>query len=69
MAPLSDGTGVKGKVNQALSGGPPVVGCPDAFEGIRLTQEREIMVANKPQGFAHSLARMCINQALWQTLP
>ena len=48
MAPLSDGTGVKGKVNQALSGGLPVAGCPDAFEGIRLTHERQIMIAKKP---------------------
>ena len=48
MAPLSDGTGVKGKVNQALSGGLPVVGCPDAFEGVRLTHKREIVIAKKP---------------------
>ena len=68
MAPLSDGTGVKGKVNQALSYGLPVVGSPDAVEGMALTHEREVMVAETPEGFADSIATVCNNRELWQAL-
>ena len=68
MAPLSDGTGVKGKVNQALSYGLPVVGSPDAFEGMGLTHEREVMVAETPECFADSVANVCNNRELWQAL-
>ena len=68
IAPLRYGAGVKGKVNQALSYGLPVVGSPDAFEGMGLTHEREVMVADTPQGFADSIAKVCDNRGLWQTL-
>ena len=68
MAPLSDGTGVKGKVNQALSFGLPVVGSPDAVEGMGLTHEREVMVAETPESFAESIAKVCNNRELWQAL-
>ena len=68
IAPLRYGAGVKGKVNQALSYGLPVVGSPDAFEGMGLTHEREVMVAETPEGFADSIAKVCNNRALWQAL-
>jgi glycosyltransferase involved in cell wall biosynthesis len=68
IAPLRYGAGVKGKVNQALSYGLPVVGSPDAFEGMGLTHEREVMVAETPQGFADSIAKVCDNHGLWQAL-
>ena len=68
IAPLRYGAGVKGKVNQALSYGVPVVGSPDAVEGMGLTHEREVMVAETPEGFADSIATVCNNRELWQAL-
>ena len=68
IAPLRYGAGVKGKVNQALSYGLPVVGSPDAFEGMGLTHEREVMVAETPEDFADSIARVCNDRVLWQAL-
>ena len=68
IAPLRYGAGVKGKVNQALSFGLPVVGSPVAFEGMGLTHERDVMVAETAEGFAESVAKVCADPALWQTL-
>ena len=68
IAPLRYGAGVKGKVNQALSFGLPVVGSPVAFEGMGLTHEREVMVAETAEDFAESVAKVCADPALWQTL-
>ena len=68
IAPLRYGAGVKGKVNQALSFGLPVVGSPVAFEGMGLTHEREVMVAETAEDFAASVAKVCADPALWQTL-
>ena len=68
IAPLRYGAGVKGKVNQALSFGLPVVGSPDAVEGMGLTHEREVMVAETPECFADSIAKVCNNRELWQAL-
>ena len=68
IAPLRYGAGVKGKVNQALSYGVPVVGSPDAVEGMGLTPEREVMVAETPEDFADSIAKVYNNRELWQAL-
>ena len=68
IAPLRYGAGVKGKVNQALSFGLPVVGSPVAFEGMGLTHESEVMVAETAEDFAESVAKLCADRALWQTL-
>ena len=68
IAPLRYGAGVKGKVNQALSYGLPVVGSPVAVEGMGLTHEREAMVAETAEDFAESIVKVCSDPALWQTL-
>ena len=47
-APLSDGLGFQGKVDQALSGGLLAVGSPDALEGMRLNDKREAMITETP---------------------
>ena len=44
------------------------MGSPDAFEGMGLTHEREVMFAETPKGFADSIARVCNNHTLWQAL-
>ena len=68
IAPLRYGAGVKGKVNQALSFGLPVVGSAVAFEGMGLTHESEVMVAETAEDFAEAIARVCTDRALWQAL-
>ena len=38
------------------------------FEGMGLTHEREVMVAETPESFADSVAKVCNNRELWQAL-
>ena len=47
-APLSNGLGFQGKVDQALSGGLLAVGSPDALEGMSLNDKREAMITETP---------------------
>ena len=68
IAPLRYGAGVKGKVNQALSFGLPVVGSAVAVEGMNLTHEREVMVAETAEDFAESIIKVCSDPELWRTL-
>ena len=49
IAPLRFGAGVKGKVNEALSYGVPVVGSSLACEGMGLTHRKECMIADTPE--------------------
>jgi O-antigen biosynthesis protein len=68
IAPLRYGAGVKGKVNQALSYGVPVVGSPMALEGMGLENRRDAMFASTPEAFAQAMAEVYGDQGLWNTL-
>ena len=68
IAPLRYGAGVKGKVNQALSFGVPVVGSPIALEGMDLLHRKDVMEASEPKYFAEAMIEVYRDPELWMTL-
>jgi glycosyltransferase involved in cell wall biosynthesis len=68
IAPLRYGAGVKGKVNQAMSHGLPVVATPAAVEGMDLTHGEHVLVADTPTVYAQEIIRLYNDPALWQHL-
>jgi hypothetical protein len=68
VAPLRVGAGVKGKINQAMSYGLPVVATSIAVEGMNLEQERQVLIADAPDAFARALTRLYLDGELWARL-
>ena len=68
VSPLRYGAGVKGKVNLAMSHGLPVVATTPSIEGMHLTPEVDVLVADDPEGFADAVARAYGDKALWARL-
>jgi len=68
IAPLRYGAGVKGKVNQALSYGVPVIGSQTALEGMGLRHGQDAMVADAPESFARAMVSVYNDDELWQLL-
>ncbi len=68
VAPLRYGAGVKGKVNQAMSHGLPVVATNCAAEGMFLKHEQDVLVADTAEDFAAQIIRLYRDQNLWERL-
>jgi GT2 family glycosyltransferase/glycosyltransferase involved in cell wall biosynthesis len=68
LAPLRFGAGVKGKVNQALARGLPVVATHCAAEGMELVDGDSVLLADDAEGFAAQALRAWQDEALWQRL-
>lgn len=68
VAPLRYGAGVKGKVNQALAHGLPVVATRCAVEGMGLEDGRDVLVAETPEAFVAAVLRAYDDDGLWQSL-
>jgi GT2 family glycosyltransferase len=68
LAPLRYGAGVKGKVNQAMSHGLPVVATSCAAEGMFLEAGRDVLVADSAADFAAEVVRAHQDPGLWQRL-
>jgi GT2 family glycosyltransferase/glycosyltransferase involved in cell wall biosynthesis len=68
VAPLRYGAGVKGKINQSMGFGVPVVATPIAAEGMSLVNGEEIIIAEEPHDFAQSLVQLYSDQELWERL-
>lgn len=68
VAPLRYGAGVKGKVNQAMAWGLPVVATGCAVEGMHLRAGEDALVANTPEAFAEAIVRLHEDAALWRRL-
>ncbi|MEK9654786.1 MAG: glycosyltransferase family 4 protein, partial [Halieaceae bacterium] len=68
IAPLRYGAGVKGKVNQALSFGLPVVGTPIALEGMGLIDGEHVLMASEPEAFASAMVEAHSDEAVWHKL-
>jgi glycosyltransferase involved in cell wall biosynthesis len=65
VAPLRFGAGVKGKINQSMSHGVPVVATTVAIEGMQLRPNEEVLVADEPADFAARVAEVYNQEALW----
>jgi glycosyltransferase involved in cell wall biosynthesis len=68
VAPLRYGAGVKGKVNQAMAWGIPVVATPVAVEGMSLREGLDVFVAKNASDFAGAVVRLYKDEALWNRL-
>ncbi len=68
LAPLRYGAGVKGKVNQAMSHGLPVVATSCAAEGMFLEHGKDVLIADDAETFADCIVRACSDESLWQRL-
>jgi O-antigen biosynthesis protein len=68
VAPLRFGAGVKGKINQSMGFGVPVVATSVAVDGTELRDREEILVADEPQDFAEALIQLYESKELWSRL-
>ena len=68
VAPLRFGAGVKGKVNQAMSLGVPVVLSTVAAEGMHLTHGLDAMIADEPDAMVAAIREAYYDPALWLRL-
>ncbi len=68
VAPLRYGSGMKGKIGQALAYGLPVVTTSVGSEGMGLKHEDEAMIANDEEVFAQMVVEVYRSPELWQRL-
>jgi GT2 family glycosyltransferase/glycosyltransferase involved in cell wall biosynthesis len=68
VAPLRFGAGVKGKINQSMAFGVPVVATSVAVEGTELNNREEILMADTPEDFARALIELYESEDLWNRL-
>ena len=68
VAPLRFGAGVKGKINQSMAFGVPVVATSLAVEGMELRDRKDILVADEPQDFAEALIELYESEELWNRI-
>jgi GT2 family glycosyltransferase/glycosyltransferase involved in cell wall biosynthesis len=68
VAPLRWGAGVKGKINQSMGFGVPVVATSLAVEGMELIDHEDILIADEPGDFAHALIELYESEELWNRL-
>jgi GT2 family glycosyltransferase/glycosyltransferase involved in cell wall biosynthesis len=68
VAPLRFGAGVKGKINQSMAWGVPVVATSAAVEGMELASGEDILVADEPEEFARALVTLYESAELWNRL-
>jgi len=68
VAPLRFGAGVKGKINQSMAFGVPVVATSLALEGTGLRDREEILVADQPEDFAKAVIELYQSEQLWNRI-
>jgi GT2 family glycosyltransferase len=68
VAPLRYGAGVKGKINQSMSYGLPVVATSVGVEGMQLVHGESVLVADDPAEFAQQVVRLHGDADLWAKL-
>ena len=68
VAPLRFGAGVKGKINQSMAFGVPVVATSLAVEGTDLRDREEILVADQPEDFARAVIELYESEQLWNRI-
>ena len=68
VAPLRFGAGIKGKINQSMAFGVPVVATSIAVEGMNLADHNHVLVADEPEDFARGLIELYESEELWKRL-
>lgn len=68
VSPLRFGAGIKGKINQSMAFGVPVVATSIAVEGMNLVDHEHVLVADEPKDFARALVELYESEELWKRL-
>ncbi|MGQ9660465.1 MAG: glycosyltransferase [Thermochromatium sp.] len=68
VAPLRYGAGVKGKINQSLAHGLPVVATALAIEGMHLVDGESVLVADTAEAMVEAVIRLYQDPDLWRRL-
>ncbi len=68
VAPLRFGAGVKGKINQSMAFGVPVVATSIAVEGMELSDREDVLIADAPEQFARALVDLYHDEQLWERI-
>ncbi|MFS4431511.1 glycosyltransferase family 4 protein [Chryseobacterium sp. S90] len=68
VAPLRFGAGVKGKIGQAFEYFFPVITTDIGAEGMKLTDKKNVLIANDENSFAEAIIQLNNNEELWNTL-
>jgi GT2 family glycosyltransferase/glycosyltransferase involved in cell wall biosynthesis len=68
VAPLRFGSGMKGKIGQAMSYGLPVITSSIGAEGFEFKDGHDVMIADEPEAFAEAIVRAYEDKDLWQQL-
>ena len=68
VAPLRFGAGVKGKINQSMALGVPVVATSLAVDGMGFTDHEDILLADEPEDFARALIELYESEEVWNRL-
>jgi len=68
VVPLRYGSGLKGKIVEALSYGVPVITTSIGAEGTGLHDGKEIIVADDPAEFAKEIVRVYSEKEIWEAL-
>jgi len=68
VAPIRYGAGIKGKINQSMSYGLPVVTTTIGAEGMGLIHGENALIADDPGDFADEVIRLYRDEALWNRI-
>jgi len=68
VAPLRFGAGIKGKINQSMAFGVPVVATSRAVDGMGLRDRDEVLIADEPDAFARAVIELYQSEDLWTWL-
>ena len=68
IVPVLAGGSTRLKIIEAMAWGTPVVSTRIGAEGLEVTHERNILLADTPDEFATSIERLVADRALWQRL-
>lgn len=68
VAPIRFGSGVNGKIGEALSYGLPVVTSTIGAEGWNFTNDKQVLIADAPADFAAEVVRLYTDAGLWERL-
>lgn len=68
ISPLRYGSGMKGKIGEALSWGLPVITTSIGAEGMGLRDGQDVLIADEPMLFADKVVSLYNDPQLWQML-
>ena len=68
VVPLQSGSGLRIKIVEGLSFGKAIVTTPIGCEGIEIQNNRDVLIADTPQKFAHSVIALLENRELRNTM-